>query len=253
MADNVEIIEKDGIRIAKPKGDAGLPMEQLLRRAGIPPSFADRSFDNFMVNSKYPSLFKAKKAVQRYAELYPAVEGGLLIMGPTGVGKTHLAVALCKELLKKGADCFFLDFRDSLKEYTSFSNQDKREDYLFYLAGVEVLIWDDFASRPISEWEEDFVYRLIDKRYREGRALILTTVHAEEPEKPQENEEETVPEKISLPRRKSTLEEIIGVRLRSRLYEMCTEIYINAPDYRSKVRRLSYRAGGGIAEEKSED
>ncbi len=250
MAENVEIVEKDGVKIARPKEDSVLPLEQLLRRAGIPPAFADRSFHNFMVNSKYPSLFRARRAVQKYAELYPAVEGGLLIMGPTGVGKTHLAVALCKELLKKGVDCVFLDFRDSLKEYTSFSNQDKREDYLFYLVGVEVLVWDDFASRPISEWEEDFVYRLIDKRYREGRALILTTVHAEEPEGPGEEEAQ---EKISLPRRKSTLEEIIGVRLRSRLYEMCTEIYIDAPDYRSRVRRLSYRTGGEIAEEKGKD
>jgi len=227
LKDDYEIVEKDGILIARPREGSKPDFEERFLRAGIPPAFLDRDFKNFMLNPDYPSLARARAAVEKFAELYPAVNGGLLIMGPTGVGKTHLAVALCKTLLMKGAHCIFVDFRDSMREYTSYPNQDRREDYLHYLGSAEVLIWDDFASRSLSDWEEDFLYRLIDKRYREGATTVLTTVHQGE-----------------------SLERVIGVRLRSRLYEMCREVEITAPDYRSKVRRLSYRKGGKFEEDK---
>ena len=49
-------------------------------------------------------------------EEYP-VDFGLLFVGPTGVGKTHLAVAVVRELaLRKGVECLFCDFRELLKE-----------------------------------------------------------------------------------------------------------------------------------------
>ncbi len=218
MTDDYELVEKDGLLIARPKDKLTPDLSDRLLRAGVPPAFVDRDFSNFMSDPEHDSVLQAREAVRKFAELYPAVKGGLLIMGPTGVGKTHLAVALCKALIKKGVYCLFVDFRDSLREYTSFPNQDKREDYLYYLSNAEVLIWDDFASRSLSDWEEDFLYRLIDRRYREGSTTILTTVQQGE-----------------------ALEKVVGTRVRSRLYEMCREIVINAPDYRSKVRRVSFR------------
>lgn len=222
-----EVEEKDG-KIIGIRRKASLPPEDyLLENSGIPKAFRNRSFENFMVNSNFESMKKAKVAVLNYAEAYPAVEGGLLIMGPSGVGKTHLAVALCRKLIKeKGIDCLFIDFREALREYSTIQTGEKREAFLNSLSSVELLVIDDFASRNLSDWEEDFVFRLINRRYLEELPLVLTTVF-----------------------RGEELEEKIGVRLRSRLYEMCREVNIEAPDYRYEVRRVSYRPDSGGEDE----
>jgi len=222
-----KIIEKDGKLIAVRDRNKFPEESHFLERAGVPNAFRTRDFGNFRVDSKHPSLLRAKNSVLRYSEEYPAVDGGLLIMGPSGTGKTHLAVALCKKLMaKKRTDCFFVDFRESLREYSYLQTQEKREEFLGFLSIVELLIIDDFASRNLTEWEDDFVFRLINRRYGDGLPLVLTTVF-----------------------KGKELEEKIGVRMRSRLYEMCREINIEAVDYRSKVRRASFRAGKGGKDE----
>jgi len=225
-----EVEERNGKIIGIRRKISHPAEDYFLENAGIPRAFRNRNFDNFMVDSRYPSLQKAKLAILKYAEEYPAVDGGLLIMGPSGTGKTHLVVALCRKLIsEKGIDCLFVDFREALRTYSALQTGEKRENFLNNLSSVELLVIDDFASRDVSDWEEDFIFRLINRRYLEELPVILTTVF-----------------------RGKELEEKIGTRLRSRLYEMCKEINIEAVDYRSEVRRTSFRAVTG-GEDEGED
>jgi DNA replication protein DnaC len=71
-------------------------LEGLTRRlfddARIPPRYRNCTFDNFQV---YPNekLMNAATKVRKFAERFPDVQKGFCLIGPHGVGKTHLAVA----------------------------------------------------------------------------------------------------------------------------------------------------------------
>ena len=84
----------------------------LLAQARVPTRFAHCALDNF--ESLQVSLSRALMTTRRFVEEYPLVDVGLLYLGRCGVGKTHLAVAALKELIKKGIPGLFYDFRDLL-------------------------------------------------------------------------------------------------------------------------------------------
>ena len=60
---------------------------------------------------------KRKLVVEGFARDYPlTMDAGLLLIGPCGVGKTHLAVAVAKQLIARGHEALFYDYRELLKE-----------------------------------------------------------------------------------------------------------------------------------------
>src|SRR5688572_5598521 len=85
-----------------------------LEAARIPPRFHECSFHNYY--PKNDSQYFAHSFASRLTDEYPAVESGLLFMGSVGVGKTHLAIAVLKELIsKKGVRCLFYESGSLLK------------------------------------------------------------------------------------------------------------------------------------------
>ncbi len=198
--------------------------ETLLEEAGIPAKYRQCSFDNYIVSSSNQSQVLAKKVLVKYAQDFPQVSEGLLIMGPAGVGKTHLAAALCLEIVRKGIACRFVDFRELLHRYWDLQEVPEERENLFQeLVRVPLLVIDDFASRRMNQWEEDFIYRIINRRYEDELPLVLTTNFLDEAEG-----------------REETLEERIGYRMRSRLYEMCRTVFIQGEDYRKEVKKKDF-------------
>lgn len=85
-----------------------------LEAARIPPRFRDCSFHNYY--PKNDSQYFAHSFASRLVDEYPAVESGLLFMGSVGVGKTHLAIAVLREMIaKKGVRCLFYESGSLLK------------------------------------------------------------------------------------------------------------------------------------------
>src|ERR1051325_11635673 len=94
---------------------------QLLEQARIPRRYEHCAFENFDIRKHRETgqpnrtLEAARLYAKRFVEEYPP-DYGLLFVGPTGVGKTHLAVAVLRELVTcKSVECLFYDFRDLLK------------------------------------------------------------------------------------------------------------------------------------------
>jgi len=193
------------------------------------------------------SLTQAKLVVERFAEEFPvASEHGLLLMGPCGVGKTHLAVAALKKIVLRGHSGLFYDYRELLKEIQDSYNPESQATEMSVLEPVlkaELLVLDDVGSSKPSLWALETVGHLLNTRYNEKRVTVLTTnfLDAEAAQNTPAAGSSRVAG-MRAPAVEDSLTDRVGKRIRSRLYEMCKTIEIWAPDYRKEIRNISRSA-----------
>lgn len=198
--------------------------QRLLVRAKIPKRYKHCSLENFEIpqyDEDYENkLHGAKAAANKFVEDFPLVDLGIIFLGPCGVGKTHLAVTIIKELIeKKSAICLFYDYRDLLREIQdSFSHvsQTSQIAVLQPVLDAEVLVVDELGSRRSTDWIQDTMSHILNSRFNDKKISIITTNFLENP---------TEKSEISL-------EERIGRRLLSKLHEMCIFIEMIGKDYR---------------------
>jgi len=142
-----------------------------LRAAHLPTGSTLEGFD-FKYNPKLPS-----SQIRDLARLEFVVAGeGLIVYGPVGVGKTHLAGALAHQACRRGFDAAFVTASRLLAELAgghadrSFANRLRR------LAKPALLVVDDFAMRDFTVAQADDFYELVCERVgRPGHSLILTS------------------------------------------------------------------------------
>ena len=217
---------------------------RVMERARIPKRYEHCDFESYVTDladgktwtgQHAQSLKQAKFLTQRFVADYPgATEKGLLLMGPSGVGKTHLAVAALKELLRRGHQGLFCDYRELLKEIQASYNPSSETTEMGILEPVrsaEILVLDDLGASKPSDWVRDVVAIVLNSRYNEKRATIITTNYIDAPSS--DGEPARLPSgKLVPPSREDALEQRIGARMRSRLYEMCRTVEVSAPDFR---------------------
>jgi DNA replication protein DnaC len=195
-----------------------------LDKVGIPKRYADCHFHSYTVYNKTQN--EALKYAFRLANEYPAVERGLLFMGTVGVGKTHLAVSILKGLSERGFACLFYEFGALLKEIQDSYNTQTQASELKVLSPVfdaEVLVLDEIGASKPTEWVRDTMAHIINTRYNDKKLTIFTTNYMDD-------------RKIE---KDETLEDRIGVRLRSRLFEMCRTVKIEGQDFRRTFDQVS--------------
>ncbi len=181
-----------------------------------------RRYDGFHFGNYKPqnqSQIAALKSSMAFAMEYPAVDRGLLLMGSVGVGKTHLAVSILKGLTERGFSCLFYEFSSLLKEIQDSYNTFTQTSELSVLSPVlnaEILVLDELGASKPTDWVRDTLALIINSRYNEKKFTVFTTNYLDE--RPNQREE--------------TLEDRVGVRVRSRLYEMCKTIEMDGKDYR---------------------
>jgi DNA replication protein DnaC len=205
-------------------------------QARIPRRYQKCSLDNFEVHND--SHKDALKISRQFVKNFPAQEVGLLFIGPCGVGKTHLAVAIIRELIeKKNVSCSFYDFRELIRDIQSSFTPDSNLSEAEILApvfDVGILVLDELGAKRTTAWVEETVFYIINQRYNQKRLTIFTSNYLDT--------EEEVDNRDSFYKKSGdSLVDRIGVRLRSRLYEMCKLVELWGDDYRKIAKQASYR------------
>jgi DNA replication protein DnaC len=206
----------DSLRV-EPCGCQGdLRRRQRIVSASIPKRYLHCSLDSFNERTDLQKL--ARQRVQEFADLWPNEKKGLLLMGPCGVGKTHLAVGVLLEIIGRSKDgrLLFRNFQELIQDIQASFDSDEvpsKSELLRPLLEVDLLVLDELGSQKPTTFIQDILYYVINTRYNDERTTIFTTNYQDEGEK-------------------ESLTDRISGRLRSRLFEMASKVPMDGRDYR---------------------
>jgi len=196
-------------------------LAELLGYSGIPQRFIRRGFDTF--DAYHPDLAAAMEQCRQYADTFGNHQGrGLLMIGKTGTGKTHLAAAICKAVIRAGHQALFvstLNVIQVVKETYSRDSECTEREAIARFVKPDLLVLDEVGVQHNTRTEQIVLTEIINRRYEAERPTILLS------NLPVESETA-----------KMDLVRVLGERVISRLREANDLLVFNTDDYRARIQ-----------------
>jgi len=192
-------------------------LEEMLGRAAIPRRFIGRSFDNYRTNST--SQRNALTIARDYAEDFgehARTGESLLMLGNAGTGKSHLASAILQAIMPVHCGMYTTaaEVIDIVRETWRRDSDRSQHKLMQMLAEIPLLVIDEVGVQYGTESEQNTMFQIIDRRYRDRRPVIMMG---------------------NLTR--AELHKLLGERVFDRLREVSKVVVFDWDSYRSTARR----------------
>ncbi len=224
-----DVVEADGTRrgVTRCVCWHARRLRERLDAAEIPARYHRATFEKFRAYN--PHMVEARRITQHWADSYPDLPRraddiagrGLVLSGRAGVGKTHLAAALLRQVITAHPNCrgLFYTTKDLLARIRHSYNptiQATALDVLQPIMTCDVLVLDDLGEERMTDWVAETMSLIVNTRYNTCRPLICTTNYAD----------------LDDPDEQNGLLWRVGFRIQSRLHEMCEFVELEGASYR---------------------
>jgi DNA replication protein DnaC len=157
-----------------------------------------------------------------------------LILGPPGVGKTHIAVGLGMEALRRGYVVRYSTLDDLVRDLRKADQLGKLREKLSHYQRAQLLILDEVGYLPLQREDANRFFQLVNRRYTKGSMIVTSN--------------KRVSEWVDL-----FGEEVLAAAILDRLLHDAEVLTINGPSYRLRGRMQMLAREGGEAEAEAND
>lgn len=210
-------MNKDGLTVYKPCKCAEMrKIEKIWHNSGIKVDDLDKSFKSFESWNRTSQSMKdmATNYYLRFKNIKETLRNSIMFCGNPGCGKTHLALALANNFLKKdNLKVVYMPYRDII---TSLKQNMLDEEYyqktLAKYKNADILLVDDLFKGKVNETDINITFEIVNHRYINKLPMIISTEYTVE--------------------RLLNFDEAVG----SRIYEMCKDFLIEVKGTENNYR-----------------
>ncbi len=144
-------------------------IENRIKQAKIP---VRKSIENF--NFNFPDKINAKLIKSLFDLTFINERKNVLLLGPPGVGKTHIASALCYQACINEYKCRFITAMNLINELNASVSDNTFLTYMKRFNSYDLLIIDELGYLPVEKRGAELLFQVLSNRYETGSVVVTT-------------------------------------------------------------------------------